>query len=126
MKGDKRTLEMIKIIVLLLVISFLWMNCATYERGDGINLSPDHKPGVKLIIQKADGQQESTGFGSYNTEDVRTNQDGQYSLCYSTKETDNFFRGFYLVARKNGYEEKSIKVQRKSDIQIINFQLEPL
>jgi hypothetical protein len=46
-----------KFIALFLVISFLGMNCATYERGEGINLSPDQKPGVKLVIQKTDGQQ---------------------------------------------------------------------
>jgi hypothetical protein len=45
-----------KFIALFLVISFLGMNCATYERGEGINLSPDQKPGEKLVIQKTDGQ----------------------------------------------------------------------
>lgn len=45
-----------KFIALSLVISLLGMNCATYERGEGINLSPDQKPGVKLIIQKTDSQ----------------------------------------------------------------------
>ena len=48
-----------KHIALLLVISFIVASCATYERGEGINLSPDQKPGVKLIIQKKDGQQVS-------------------------------------------------------------------
>ncbi|MGB6865507.1 MAG: hypothetical protein WBE11_07415 [Candidatus Aminicenantaceae bacterium] len=33
------------------------MNCATYERGEGINLEPGQKPGAKVIIQKIDGQQ---------------------------------------------------------------------
>ena len=45
-----------KLIALFLVISFLGMNCATYERREGINLEPGQKPGVKLIIQKKDGQ----------------------------------------------------------------------
>lgn len=67
---------------------------------------------------------ESTGFGSYNKANVRTNQKGQYSLYYSIKETDDFFRGVYLVAWKTGYLEKSAKVKRTANIQIINFQLE--
>ena len=46
-----------KFIALFLVISFLVMNCATYERGKGINLEPGQKPGVKLVIQKKNGQQ---------------------------------------------------------------------
>lgn len=45
-----------KFIALFLVISFLGMNCAMHERGEGINLSPDQKPGVKLVIKKTDGQ----------------------------------------------------------------------
>jgi 5-hydroxyisourate hydrolase-like protein (transthyretin family) len=68
---------------------------------------------------------ESTGFGSYNKANVRTNQKGQYSLYYSAKDTDNFFRGLYLVAWKTGYLEKSAKVQRTANVQIINFQLDP-
>jgi hypothetical protein len=41
-----------KHIVLFLVISFLVMNCATYEKGEGINVEPGQKPGIKLVIQK--------------------------------------------------------------------------
>jgi len=46
-----------KLIALFLVISFIVINCATYERGEGINLSPNQKPGVKLVIQKTDSKQ---------------------------------------------------------------------
>ena len=46
-----------KLIALLLIITFIGMNCATYEKGRGINLSPGQKPGTKLIIQKTNGQQ---------------------------------------------------------------------
>ena len=46
-----------KIISLFLVITFLGMNCVTYEKGQGINLEPGQKPGAKLIIQKTTGQQ---------------------------------------------------------------------
>ena len=46
-----------KLIALFLVIAFLGMNCATYEKGKGINLEPGQKPGVKLVIQKTDGQE---------------------------------------------------------------------
>ena len=46
-----------KFISLLLAVSFFGMNCATYKRGEGINLEPGQKPGAKLIIQKIDGQQ---------------------------------------------------------------------
>lgn len=40
-----------------LVISFLGMNYATHERGKGIKHEPAQTPGIKLIIQKTDGQQ---------------------------------------------------------------------
>lgn len=46
-----------KLIALFSVISFLVMNCATYEQGEGINLIPGQKPGAKLTIQKKDGEQ---------------------------------------------------------------------
>ena len=46
-----------KHIALFLVIIFMGMNCATYEKGEGINLEPGQKPGAKLVIQKKDGQQ---------------------------------------------------------------------
>lgn len=46
-----------RFIALFLVISFLGMNCATYERGEGLSLEPGQKPGAKLVIQKKDGQQ---------------------------------------------------------------------
>jgi hypothetical protein len=39
-----------KLIALFLVVTFIGMNCATYEKG--INLEPGQKPGAKLIIQK--------------------------------------------------------------------------
>lgn len=46
-----------KLIALFLVITFMVMNCAIYKRGEGINLEPGQKPGVKLVIQKTDGWQ---------------------------------------------------------------------
>ena len=46
-----------KLIALFLVIAFMVMNCAVYKRGEGINLEPGQKPGVKLVIQKTDGGQ---------------------------------------------------------------------
>ena len=46
-----------KFIPLLLAVSFLGMNCATYQRGDGINLKLGRKPGVNLVIQTIEGQQ---------------------------------------------------------------------
>ena len=46
-----------KIIALFLVITFMGMNCATYKKGEGINLEAGQKPGAKLVIQKTDGQQ---------------------------------------------------------------------
>jgi hypothetical protein len=46
-----------KLIALFLVITFMGMNCTTYERGEGINLETGQKPGAKVIIQKIDGQQ---------------------------------------------------------------------
>ena len=46
-----------KLIALVLVITFIGMNCATYEKGEGINLEPGQKPGAKLVIQKKDGEQ---------------------------------------------------------------------
>jgi len=45
-----------KFIALFLVITFIVMNCA-YKRGEGINLEPGQKPGVKLVVQKTDGEQ---------------------------------------------------------------------
>lgn len=45
-----------KLIALFLVISFIVMNCANYERGKGINLEPRKEPGAILVIQKKDGQ----------------------------------------------------------------------
>ena len=45
-----------KLIALSLVIAFMGMNCATYEKGKGINLEPGQKPGAKVIIQKIDSQ----------------------------------------------------------------------
>ena len=46
-----------KLIALVLVITFMGMNCATYEKGEGINLEPGQEPGAKVIIQKKDGRQ---------------------------------------------------------------------
>ena len=46
-----------KLISLFLVIVFVGINCATYEKGEGINLEPGQKPGAKLVIKKKDGQQ---------------------------------------------------------------------
>jgi len=46
-----------KFIALFLVTAFMVMNCAVYKRGEGINLKPGQKPGVKLVIQKTDDQQ---------------------------------------------------------------------
>jgi ribosome maturation factor RimP len=46
-----------KFIALFFVISFLILNCATYERGKGIKIEPGQKPGAKVIIQKKDRQQ---------------------------------------------------------------------
>ncbi len=46
-----------KFIALFLVIAFMGMNCATYERGEGISLEPDQKPGIRLVIQEKDDQQ---------------------------------------------------------------------
>jgi hypothetical protein len=46
-----------KHIVLFLVITLLGMNCATYEKGEGINLEPGQKPGANLVVQEKDGQQ---------------------------------------------------------------------
>ena len=46
-----------KLIALFLVVTFIGMNCATYEKGEGINLEPGQKPGAKLVIQKTNGQQ---------------------------------------------------------------------
>jgi hypothetical protein len=46
-----------KFISLFLVLTFIGMNCAIYEKGEGINLEPGQKPGVKLKIQKKDGQE---------------------------------------------------------------------
>jgi hypothetical protein len=42
---------------LYLVVIFIGMNCATYEKGVGINLEPGQKPGAKLVNQKREGQQ---------------------------------------------------------------------
>jgi hypothetical protein len=44
-----------KTIALLLITSFIVVNCATYERGEGINLEPGQKPGAIVIIQKIEG-----------------------------------------------------------------------
>lgn len=46
-----------KIITLFVVMSFMGMNCATYEKGEGINLEPGQEPGAKLVIKKKDGQE---------------------------------------------------------------------
>jgi len=46
-----------KNIALFLVISFILMNCASYDRGEGLSLEPGQKPGAKLIIQKNDNLQ---------------------------------------------------------------------
>ncbi len=46
-----------KFTALFLVISLLGINCANHERRKGIKLEPDQKPGIKLVIQKTDGQQ---------------------------------------------------------------------
>lgn len=45
-----------KLISLLLIMSFLGLHCAKYEKGEGINLLPNQKPGIKLVVQKTDGQ----------------------------------------------------------------------
>ena len=46
-----------KLIALTLIVAFLGMNCATYKKGEGINLGPDQKPGAKIVIKKIDGQE---------------------------------------------------------------------
>jgi hypothetical protein len=46
-----------KLISLLLIISFLGLHCAWYERGEGINLEPSQQPGVNLIFWKLDWKQ---------------------------------------------------------------------
>jgi hypothetical protein len=46
-----------KLIALFLVITFIGMNCAIYEQGEGINIEPGQKPGANLVIQKKDGEQ---------------------------------------------------------------------
>jgi hypothetical protein len=46
-----------RFIALFLVISFLGMHCATYERGEGLSLEPGQKPGVNLVFWKLDWQQ---------------------------------------------------------------------
>ncbi len=46
-----------KLMALFLIITFICMNCATYEKEESINLEPGQKPGAKLVIQKTDGQQ---------------------------------------------------------------------
>jgi hypothetical protein len=46
-----------KLIPLFLVVSFVVINCATYEKGRGINLEPGQKPGVNLVFWKLDWQQ---------------------------------------------------------------------
>ena len=48
-----------KLIALVLVITFIGMNCATYEyeKGEGIDLEPGQEPGAKVIIQKKNRQQ---------------------------------------------------------------------
>jgi hypothetical protein len=45
-----------RLIALFLVISFLGLNCAKHELGEGISLEPGQKPGAKLVVQKKDGQ----------------------------------------------------------------------
>jgi 5-hydroxyisourate hydrolase-like protein (transthyretin family) len=119
-------------IAVVLLIAFILVACEKQTP-----VGPDSKIMLHfkgVVIDKTNGSpinnasislHESTGFGSYDKANVHTDQKGQYSLYYSTKETDNFFRGLYLVARKTGYLQKSAKVQRTDNIQIINFQLEP-
>ena len=46
-----------KFISLFLAVSFLGMNCATYKRGEGINLELGQKPGITLVFWKLNWQQ---------------------------------------------------------------------
>ena len=68
---------------------------------------------------------ESTGFGSISLVNVFTNQEGQYSLNYSSKKSDNMFQSFFLEANKPGYTSEYEEVQKTEETQIINFQLKP-
>lgn len=44
-----------KVTALLIIISFLSMNCASYKRGEGMNLESGQKPGANIIVQKING-----------------------------------------------------------------------
>ena len=45
-----------KFTTLLLVISFIGMNCATHERGVGLNLELGQERGSDLVVQNKDGR----------------------------------------------------------------------
>jgi hypothetical protein len=44
-----------KLIALLMMISFLGLHCAKYERGEGLNLEPGQERGPDLVVLKKDG-----------------------------------------------------------------------
>ena len=46
-----------RFITLFLAVTFMGMNCATFEQGEGINLVLGQKPGVNLVFCKLDWQQ---------------------------------------------------------------------
>lgn len=114
----------ITIIVGMVLIVFLLTTCETNSTillniegvvTDDTNSSPISD--VRIILY------EGTGFGSLFLVNVFTNQDGQYSLNYSSKKSDNMFQRFFLEANKPGYTSEYAEVQRTEEIQIINFQL---
>jgi hypothetical protein len=57
-----------KFISLLLAVSFMGINCATYQRGEGINLEPGQKPGANVEIYKTKSKMEGT---SWETPDIK-------------------------------------------------------
>ena len=46
-----------KFIALLLVITFLGMNCAIYEQSEGLKVVLGQKPGTRLAVQQKNGHQ---------------------------------------------------------------------
>jgi hypothetical protein len=125
-KSKKGVLMKITIIVGMVLIVFLLTTCETNSTislniegvvTDDTNSSPISD--ARIILY------ESTGFGSSFLVNVFTNQDGQYSLNYSSKKSDNMFQSLFLEANKPGYTSEYEDVQRTEEIQIINFQLKP-
>jgi hypothetical protein len=45
-----------KFLFLYLIVAFIGISCASYKRGEGIDLESGQKPGARVIIQKTDGQ----------------------------------------------------------------------